>query len=103
MIKVSVMYPNSTEATFDLSYYRDRHMPMAHERLGDACKGTAIDIGLGGGAPGSPAPYIAIGHLYFDSVQAFQEAFGAHAAEITADVPNYTNTEPVFQICEVVE
>ena len=53
MIKVSVMYPNSTEATFDLSYYRDRHMPMAHERLGDACKGTAIDIGLGGGAPGS--------------------------------------------------
>ena len=31
-------YPNSTEATFDLSYYRDRHMPMAHERFGDACK-----------------------------------------------------------------
>ena len=34
MIKVSVMYPNSTGARFDFAHYRDRHMP-----LGEVLKG----------------------------------------------------------------
>ena len=44
----------------------------------------------------------AIGYLTFDSVEAFQKAFGPHAAEIVADVPNYTNARPIIQIVEVV-
>jgi hypothetical protein len=56
---------------------------------------------VSGGEPGSPALYIAMGHLLFESVADFQSSFGAHAAEIVADVPNYTNTQPVIQISEV--
>lgn len=40
-------------------------------------------------------------HLLFDSVEAFQNAFGPNADSILADVPNYTDTEPIFQISDV--
>ena len=42
-----------------------------------------------------------MGHLYFDSVEAFQAAFGPHAETILADIPNYTNIQPVIQVSEV--
>lgn len=102
MIKVSVMYPNSTEATFDMDYYCNTHMPLVSELLGEALKGGAVDSGLAGGAPGEPAAFIAMGHLMFDSVEAFQQSFGPHAGTILADVPNYTNTQPQLQISEIL-
>jgi uncharacterized protein (TIGR02118 family) len=40
-------------------------------------------------------------HLLFDSVDRFQASFGAHAPEIMADIPNYTNIQPIIQISEV--
>ena len=42
-----------------------------------------------------------LGHLYFDSVDAFQAAFGPHADAIIGDIPNYTNVQPIIQINEV--
>ena len=41
-------------------------------------------------------------HFFSDSVEAFQAAFGPHAAEILADIANYTDLQPVMQISEVV-
>jgi uncharacterized protein (TIGR02118 family) len=102
MIKVSVMYPNTAGARFDHDYYRDRHMPMLKEKMGDACKSYTIDKGLAGGAPGAPAPYIGMCHIYCDSVESFQAAFGPHAKAIMADIANYTDLKPVMQISEVV-
>ena len=102
MIKVSVFYPNSEGARFDMDYYRDRHMPLVQNRIGAACKGIAVEQGIAGPTPGSKPAYIAMGHIYFDSVEAFQAAFAAHAAEFMADVPNYTNIQPSIQISEVV-
>ncbi len=101
MIKVSVLYPKTDTTSFDMDYYCNRHMPMVKEKLGDACKNISVEGGLGGGAPDSPPPYIAMGHLYFDSVDDFQSAFGPHAEEIMADIPNYTNVDPVLQVSEV--
>ena len=101
MIKVSVLYPNDEGKTFDMEYYCNKHMPMVQEKLGAACKGVAVEQGLGGAEPGSPATYIAMGHLYFDSVEAFQTAFGPNAEAIMGDIPNYTDTQPVIQVSEV--
>jgi uncharacterized protein (TIGR02118 family) len=101
MIKVSVLYPAGPDAKFDINYYCNRHIPMVRQKLGAACKNAAVEHGLAGGAPGAPPTYIAMGHLYFDSTDAFQAAFGPHAPEIMADIPNYTNTQPVIQISEV--
>ncbi|MEF7612979.1 EthD family reductase [Aquincola sp. MAHUQ-54] len=102
MIKVSVMYPNTPGARFDHDYYRDRHMPMVQERLGPACRSYTVDKGLAGGAPGSPPTYVGMCTLFFDSVEAFQTAFGPQAKEILGDIPNYTDLQPVIQISEVV-
>ena len=101
MIKVSVMYPNGAATKFDWGYYLDSHMPMVQGKLGAACQKIRIDQGLGGGQPGAPAAYVAMCHLYFDSVDAFQQAFGAHGDAIVADIPNYTNAQPTVQVSEV--
>ena len=101
MVKVSVLYPNTAGSTFDMPYYVNSHMPMVKQKLGDALKGIAIDHGLGGGQAGTPPAFLAMGHLLFDSVEAFQQAFDAHADAIVADIPNYTNTQPTIQVSEV--
>ncbi|HYC08811.1 MAG TPA: EthD family reductase [Steroidobacteraceae bacterium] len=101
MIKVTVLYPNAPGARFDMNYYVSRHLPMVRDRCAPECRGIAAESGLAGGEPGSQAPYIAVGHLTFDSVGAFQKAFTPHAAEILGDIPNYTNTKPVIQIAEI--
>ena len=101
MIKVSVMYPNQQGTHFDMSYYCAKHMPMVRRLLAPALKDMAIDEGIAGMTPGSPATYIALGHLYFESVAAFQEAFAPHAAQILGDIPNYTDIQPTIQISNV--
>jgi uncharacterized protein (TIGR02118 family) len=101
MIKVSVLYPNSEGRTFDISYYCSKHMPLVARLLGSSLKSMNVDEGIGGQTPGAPAPYLAIGHLLFESVEAFQTAFAPHAATIVGDVPNYTNIQPIFQISAV--
>ncbi len=50
----------------------------------------------------SAAPFAAIGHLYFESVEIFRAAFGPHEQDIVADIPNYTNIEPLVQLSDVI-
>src|ERR1700677_2883732 len=78
MIKVSVFYPWSAGAEFDMKYYLASHMPLVKQRLGAACKGINVDQGVAGGAPGAPPSFIAIGHILADSPEAFQGAIGPH-------------------------
>jgi uncharacterized protein (TIGR02118 family) len=101
MIKVSVLYPNNEGSKFDMSYYCNSHIPMVQEKLGASCKGVAVEQGMAGATPGSRPAFVAMGHLYFDSVAAFQSAFGPHANHIMADIPNYTDIQPTIQISEV--
>ena len=64
MIKVSVMYPNTPGGRFDHDYYRDKHMPLVKARMGDACKSYTVDKGMAGGAPGAPATYVGMCHIF---------------------------------------
>ena len=101
MIKVTILYPGGESLTFDMDYYCNQHMPMAQRLFGEACKGIAVEEGVRGAEPGSQATYAAMGHFFFDSVEAFDEAMKAHAAEILGDIPNYTNAMPSVQMSEV--
>lgn len=101
MIKVSVFYPNNEGAKFDIDYYCTSHIPMVRQKLGAACKGAAVEHGISAAAAGSRPAFIAMGHLYFNSVEAFQTAFGTHAEAIMADIPNYTDIQPTIQISHV--
>jgi uncharacterized protein (TIGR02118 family) len=102
MIKVSVLYPDGEGKNFDMDYYCNKHVPMVAGLLGDAVKAASVEKGLGSAAPGSPAPFVAMGNLYFESLEAFSNSFGPNAPQILGDIPNYTNIEPLIQISEVM-
>jgi uncharacterized protein (TIGR02118 family) len=102
MIKVSVLYPNGSDKTFDIDYYCDTHAPLVAGLLGNALKGATVEKGLGGGAPGSPALYIAMGNMYFDSVEEFGKSFGPNAEKIKGDMANFTNSQPIIQVSKVM-
>ncbi|MBJ6798797.1 EthD family reductase [Geomonas propionica] len=101
MIKLSVLYPASKGSKFDMDYYCNRHIPMIREKLGVACKGVEVEQGVCGRDPGSPAPFAALAHLLFDSLEAFQAAFAPHAETFRQDLLNYTDIQPVVQISSV--
>lgn len=102
MIVVSVMYPAGAEATFDMNYYREKHLPLVGARWND-CGLSEAKVLQGTGAPGGAAPvYSVIVLLTFDSVADFEQAVARHGAEIMGDIANFTNVKPVIQINGVV-
>lgn len=101
MIRVNVMYPKKDAGTFDYNYYLNKHVPMVKEKVGPAIKRAEIYKGISGAA-GSPEPYVTIGSLWFESIQAFEQSFGPHANEIMGDIPNFTNIQPTIQIEELL-
>jgi uncharacterized protein (TIGR02118 family) len=101
MIKVSVLYPNKPGRKFDMDYYCNKHMKLVQEKLGAACKSMAVEQGLSGATPGSAPAFVAMGHMYFESLEAFQAAFAPCADTLIADIPNYTDIEPTFQVSDV--
>ena len=102
MIKVNVFYPAGEGKKFDMDYYVNTHVPIVSATLGEALKGSSFDAGRGGGAPGLPAPFVAIANMYFNSMEEFGHAFAGASATLMADLPNFTDIEPVIQISEVV-
>ena len=101
MIKVAILYPNGEGKTFDMDYYSNKHMPMAATLFGDSLKAMSIDKGLASGTPNAPIPYLAIGYFYFETMSSFKNSMGPNSAKLRADVPNYTNIQPVIQVSEV--
>ena len=103
MIRVTVLYPNEAGKKFDVDYYKNRHMTLVGDRLKDfGFVRAEVDKGVAGGAPGSAAPFVCIGHVYFTSLAEFQKGMGVHGQEILGDIPNYTNIAPTMQISEIV-
>ena len=103
MIKVAILYPNGEGKTFDMDYYSTKHMPLAAKLFGDSLVTMSIDKGLASTTPDTPVPYLAIGYFYFETMSSFKNSMGPHSATLRADVPNYTNIQPVIQVSEVVQ
>lgn len=102
MIRVSVFYPNEPGARFDHQYYSTTHVQLINEKLRPGLVRVEIDRGVGGESEGAPAPYTAVGHLIFESVEAFGSAMAAHGDALAADMPNYTDLKPSVQISEIL-
>jgi uncharacterized protein (TIGR02118 family) len=100
MIRVSALYPPSGK--FDHDYYANKHMKMIKALMGEALIKFEVDKGVAGGEPGSTPPYVAVGHLYFNSLREFAQAFAAHAGEIMDDVPNFTDAPLEVQVSEII-
>lgn len=102
MIKLTVMYPNNKDLKFDKDYYVNQHGQLLNELLGEATISSDVNFGIAGASPEQPAPYVVIANLVFESLDTFQNSFGANAEKILADLPNFTNVKPEVQLSEVV-
>ncbi len=103
MIRISVFYATAEGKKFDHDYYVNRHMKRVRECLSSfGLVRTEVDKGMAGGAPGAPAPFVAIGHVYFNALADFQKGMGQHGKELLGDVPNFTNIQPQIQISEII-
>ena len=103
MVRLSIMYPAKPGSRFDWDYYLGPHLELAARLLN--ARGlvrTEIDRGIGSLPPGSPAPYHAIGHLFFRTMEELMAALAATAADFIEDQQRYTDVASVIQISEVV-
>jgi uncharacterized protein (TIGR02118 family) len=103
MIRLSVLYPATPGSRFDWDYYLGAHVALVH-RLVDPLGLVKIEIdrGIGGMPPGAPAPFHAVGYLYFNTLEEFQTALFATAPELIADQANYTDVASIVMISEMV-
>jgi len=102
MVIVSVVYPASEGARFDVDYYLKTHIPMVRALAKDSGL-REVKVLRGSGAPGGGAPaYSMMALLSVDSVAGLEQLLERHGAEIIGDIPNFTNIEPIIQINDVL-
>jgi uncharacterized protein (TIGR02118 family) len=61
-----------------------------------------VERGLSALEPGSSAAYVAVARIMLDSMEDLLTHMAPHDAVFAADVPNFTDITPRFQISEVV-
>jgi uncharacterized protein (TIGR02118 family) len=103
MVKISILYPQTPGATFDMDYYLRTHMPLSLARLRVHPGFIALSVERGVDAPqsGAPPAYVAMCHYTFDTADDFVAAFMPHAEELQGDMRNYTSIVPIVQFSDV--
>ncbi len=95
MIRVSVMY--SKDGKFDYDYYVNKHMKLVHKLLDPfGLLKTEVDKGIG------DAPFMAVGHLIFNTIEDMQRGLQAHDPDLAADLANFSDIKPEFQVSEII-
>lgn len=103
MIRVTVLYPHDPSKKFDFDYVVNNHLPMVQRLLGPiGLQSAGIDKGISTADPNAPAPYVALNHLLFNTVEEVHQGFMTHGSEIMSDIKNYTDITPQIQISEIV-
>ena len=101
LFKVTILYPNGDDKTFDMDYYEKKHMPMVAGFIGSNLKFYEIDKGVAGRTPADKIPYLAVGYFYIIDVAAYNKAIAQNRESILGDFKNYTNIQPVILISEI--
>src|SRR5512147_1909129 len=101
MIRIVILYPNANGNWFNKEYYLNNHVPMVKAVLGShgmqKFEFDWVIAGLNG-----PAPYFAIGYLYFNTIEQFQQGMAVAGDKLMQDIPNYTR-DVVVQIGETAD
>ena len=95
MIRVSVMYPKGGK--FDYDYYVTKHMQLVHKLLDPfGLVKTEVNKGVG------DSPFMAVGHLVFNTMEDMQKGLQAHDPKLAADLINFSDVQPQFQVSEII-
>ena len=95
MIRISVLYPKGGK--FNFEYYVSSHMKLVHELLDPfGLIKSEVDKGM------ADSPFMAVGHLYFNSAEEMQKGLQAHDPTLAADLVNFSDVPPQFQVSEII-
>jgi uncharacterized protein (TIGR02118 family) len=75
-----------------------KHIPWVEGLVG---KSIAVRRGISSTTGSDPA-FVCVATILIDSIADFQTLLSKHGPEIIADIPNYTNIEPLVQFDEVL-
>lgn len=96
---VTIVYPNKPGARFDFDHYLQKHIPMAKALFGP---GFRIQRGVQAAAGGS-IPFVCLLTIEIESAEKFLSVIASEkGAALLADIPNYTDIQPVVQIDEIL-
>ena len=103
MINISITYMKKDGCRFDLDYYLNIHMPRSIELLSSAkgFKNVYVEKATDVESFNIVAKNEAVCNYYFESLEDFTNAFIPHMEELTNDISNYTDIEPIIQVNEV--
>lgn len=102
-ITVTVVFPNSPDAVYDLDYYQTKHMPLIQERWAQYGIKSWSVTKFSNGLDGSPPHYAFGSTTVWDSREQVEKAFaGPEVGEIMGDVVNFSNQPAVFLVGEVL-
>lgn len=102
MLRMTVLYPNRDDATFDWDYYTGQHMALARERFGPHMA-REPEVAKGVGAlPKGDASFVCIAAMYFPDQESLKAALNAGGMDIPNDIPNFTNIQPTMQLDEIL-
>ncbi|GEM_PF-189891 len=97
---LSILYPATNPETgeptqFDIDYYRDHHLTLIMDLYGDSISRFELikPAEMPEGMP--PAQYVAVVNIYIADQSAFDAAQAEHGATLVADVPNFSNVQPM--------
>jgi uncharacterized protein (TIGR02118 family) len=93
----TVLYPNKAGAQFDFDYYLHKHIPMVAKLFG-----SGIQVMKGVVSPAGAPAFSCVCRIPAKSIEEFGAVMAGQGAALLADVPNYTNVEPVIQFEEVL-
>lgn len=101
-VNATVLYPAEADATFDLSYYLNSHMPLVSKQW--------TSFGLQGwkvvqfeAGPDGSKPYSIAALLTWDSLDGLKSALGSDAGKVVlGDVENFSNKGPIFLTGNIV-
>ena len=99
--KVTILYPNGEDKTFDMDYYEKKHMPMVAGFIGKNLRAYEIDKGISGRMPDDKPPFLAVGYFYINDIAEYNKAIAQNRDAVLNDIKNYTNIQPVIQISEI--
>ncbi len=101
MILVTVLYKNTDRLEVQHELLPGHAHPAGQKIAGLGLERRQVQHGLSGVAPGSTPEFLVIAQLKFDSVDAFQSAFGPHAPAVMGDLPNFCSEQPTVQISDL--
>lgn len=99
-VSLQVLYPVGDDTQFDHDYYTATHIPLVGEHMGEHIVSTSISKGLAGG-PDVPAGFYVVATMIFASMENLQATLEV-AGPVLADIPKFTNTQPMMLIGEVI-